>query len=106
MPLTVRVEVATGAPLRVRPCMAPVDPLIGSMACRPCAPDAWAMLNVSCPPLKATPWKAEALRPSSQVSICWAEMTGTPCACAALTTFAAWLAPSSASVWLFAVKTP
>ena len=64
------------------------------------------MLNVSCPPLKATPWKAELLRPSSQVSSCLAVMTATPCAFAAATMLSAWSAASSESVWLFAVKTP
>ena len=75
------------------------------MASRPFAPAPTAMPKVSTPPLQERPWNDEPLRPSSQVSICFAETTGTPRACAELTMAAAWssVAPS---VWMLATNAP
>ena len=75
------------------------------MACRPFAPAATAMPKVSTPPLQVMSWNDEPLRPSSQVSICFAETTGTPRAFAEATIAAAWLSVEP-SVWMFAVKAP
>ena len=83
MPLIVCVAKLTGWPLRAIACSAPVGPLAGSIAWSPVAPAPWATLKLRRPPLKASPWKDDALRPSSHVSIWRAETTGTPRACAA-----------------------
>jgi hypothetical protein len=85
MPLMVCVVKTTGFPPIVMLLTVPLGPLLGSIARRFRAPFACAMVNESVLPLHASDLKAEEFRPSSQVSICNAETTGTPCAFAEVT---------------------
>ncbi len=99
--MTVSTRYGTGWPPEVIPVSVPAAASTGSMARSPLAPP--VMPNVSALPFQASPVKAEALRPSSQVSICRPETTGAPCALAAATT-ASEAAEAAKSVWMLAVS--
>ena len=75
------------------------------MAWRPFAPAPTAMPKLSTPLVQERPVNDEPLRPSSQVSICFAVTTGTLRAFAEATMAAAWVSVEP-SVWMFAVKAP
>jgi hypothetical protein len=63
----------------------PLGPFVGSSARKLWAPVAWVTLKVRVFPLQRIELNEEEFRPSSQVNICNAETTGTPCACAEAT---------------------
>ena len=71
----------------------------------PLAPAPTEMLKVSTSPLQTRSSKVEELRPSSHLSICRAEMTGTPRAWAE-NTMASESDSSPLSLWMFAVMAP
>ena len=66
-------------PSRLTVVNAPTEEVVGTIPRRPFAPAAWVTLKLSLFPLQETPSNEDWLRPSSQVSICRAETTGTPC---------------------------
>jgi hypothetical protein len=78
---------------------------MGSIARRFLAPAPTATLKLSWFPLQARPANDELFRPSSQVSICFADTTGTPCACAEATT-ASEPGCGDVSKCMFVVNTP
>ena len=96
---------ATGAALRVRLASWPTAAWIGTMPRRLRAPALPATLKLSAFPLQARSANDEPFRPSSQSSICFAETTGTPCACADATT-ASEPACGEVSKCMFVVNTP
>ena len=82
-------EYETVTPARVSPSSCVLPKPSGSMACRPFADASFVTVKLSVPPLNAIAPKLDALRPSSQVSICLAETSGTPRARADVTTASA-----------------
>jgi hypothetical protein len=82
MPLITSVVNATGEPSRVSDMSEPDAARNGSIAWRLRAPVATAIVNPSVLPLQFTLANAEPLRPSTHVSICFDDTTGTPRACA------------------------
>ena len=95
-------EPSTVMPVRCPPLMS-----TGSIACRPFAPVAVDTVKDKTWLLHVSPLKAEPFRPSSQVSICSAETTGTFLATAEATTAAAAaMLPERFSSWMLAVITP
>src|SRR5262245_42641913 len=78
MPLITSVVNATGEPLRVSVISCPEAARNGSIACRLRAPEATEIEKPSVLPLQLTLPNAEPLRPSSHVSICLDDTTGTP----------------------------
>ncbi len=92
-------------PSRLTVVNAPTEEVVGTIPRRPFAPAAWVTLKLSLFPLQETPSKEDWLRPSSQVSICRAETTGTPCE-SAEATIASDPELEALSVCMFAVKTP
>src|SRR6185436_16632488 len=77
MPLIVCIANGTGAPFTVMPLTAPNPlPAGGTIAWSPFAPAPTPIVNDRTLPLHAIDWKVEALRPSSQSSICLALTTG------------------------------
>ena len=78
------------------------------MARSPFAPGAWVIVKLSVAPFHVIDPNAELFRPSSQLSICTEETTGTLRVCAELTMDArradeSWVPPSP---WTFAVNAP
>ena len=115
MPLIVRTvsDVSgRGTPPELKPTSLSTPARIGSMACSPLAPSARAIENASVWPFHDWIVNDEPLRPSSHVSICRAETTGTPRFRAAPTIWSEPFfesLPSSLllkSVCMFAVNTP
>src|SRR5215831_2683186 len=105
MPLIVCVVHATGEPSRVSEASVPDAPWIGTIPRRFRAPTPTATLKLSWLPLQARLPNEEPFRPSSHVSICFAETTGTPCACAEATT-ASEPGCGEESKCMFVVNTP
>ena len=97
----------TAEPPRVTPCTTPATDSAGTMARRPFEPAPADTSKPRTPDAQVKLAKVEALRPSIQVSNCFAEITDTPRACAAPTIVVARVSEVEApSVWMFAVKAP
>src|SRR3954453_22209089 len=105
MPLIVFVVNGTKVPLRVIVLTTPLPELSGSIACRLFAPAAVLIANDIVLPAQAKWANDEPLRPSSHVSICFADTIGTPRE-SADDTIESDDGDATWSVWLFAVKTP
>src|SRR4029079_18054792 len=95
----------TGDPPRVIPARTPTEDVVGSIACRPLAPAPTAIVKLSVLPDHASDPNDDPFRPSSHVSSCFADTTGTPLAMAALT-MVCWPGWLALSVCMFAVTTP
>jgi hypothetical protein len=77
IPFTTWVVKATGVPFTVIPPRGPTAEAVGSIARRLLAPAPTVIVKLSWFPLQLVAPNDEPLRPSSQVSICLAETTGT-----------------------------
>ena len=86
----------------MRPVSTPAAVRVGTMALSPTAVRSADTVNVSEVPFHDCEENDEALRPSSQVSICRDDTTGTPWALAELTVAVA-STESTASVWALMV---
>src|SRR5215218_7264210 len=84
MPLIVSVVQVTGLPPAVRLARVPAEVEAGIIPRRPFDPAAAVTVKARALPLQAIEPKEEPLRPSSQVSICFAVTAGTPLARASL----------------------
>jgi hypothetical protein len=104
-PLIVCVVNETLLPPRVSVASVPEDDWTGSMPWRPVAPAPTETMKLRALPFHANDWKRDALRPSTQSSACFAEMTGTERLSADETT-ASDSGEAAKSVWMLAVKIP
>ena len=105
MPLIVAIVHATAAPSRVRLTSAPDAEAAGSIARRLREPVYAEIVKLKPFAIHDSAPNDEPLRPSIQFSICLAETTGTPCACAEAT-MASEPAWGHESKCMFAVNTP
>ena len=105
MPLMICVVYTTGTALRLISDSGPIAEFSGTIACILRDPAAAVIMKLSLFPLHASPPNEEPLRPSSHVSICCADTTGTPCAWADAT-MASEPGCGDDSRCMFVVKTP
>ena len=84
-PLTTETVYDTDVPPSVSVPSAPLPDRVGSMPCRPTAAGSRVTTKLSALPFQPNDPNDDALRASSQVSICRAVTIGTPRACAAAT---------------------